>query len=377
MSGGAALALSVLSDAGLAWLLVFRRRGMPLTAPHLLLAAFAGFAFALLKAAAVAFAGRHQFLAIHVVHSFVFLAAPGVGLLVALGWPRRARPAARGTAAFAALLLAAIGIDSSFIEPYALVTETATVAVTPERAGRAELLIGVLSDIQCTEVSDYEREAVARVMAATPDLILLPGDLAQRFSSAEWQELAPSMHELLGTLHAPLGVYAVSGNCDPPEVGRELVRGTEVQLLCDEVVQRSWRDRRVTIAGMDLGVGSARSRSVLEQMSAPGGDDLRIVVAHLPDVALLLPRGGRVDLVVAGHTHGGQVQLPWIGPLITLTSVPREVAAGGLHELSGAPIYVSRGIGHEQGDAPRVRFNCPPEVSLITLRTSEPAVPLR
>ncbi|HTE06996.1 MAG TPA: metallophosphoesterase, partial [Planctomycetota bacterium] len=80
---------------------------------------------------------------------------------------------------------------------------------------------------------------------------------------------------------------------------------------------------------------------------------------------------GRVDLVVAGHTHGGQVRLPWIGPLITLTAVPRAVAGGGLHELNGTPLYVSRGVGHEQGDAPRVRFLCPPEISLLTLRTAD------
>jgi len=371
MSSGAllALSLSLLTDAWLAWRLVFRERSTPLPAPRLLGAAFAGFGFALLKGLALALATRRLFLAIHVVHSFLFLAAPAFGLAVALNWPRRARPAARGTAAFAMLLLAALGIDSSFIEPYALVTETATVELDPARAGRADLLVGVLSDLQCTEITDFERDAVARIMAARPDLILVPGDLAQLFTVADWKELAPPMRELLGTLHAPLGVYSVGGNCDAPEMARELVQGTDVQFLHDEIVQRTWRDRRVSIAGVQLRVWSNEARTVLGEISTPGGDDLRIVVAHLPDAVLELPPGGRVDLVVAGHTHGGQVRLPWIGPLITLSSVPREVAGGGLHELNGVPIYVSRGIGHEQGDAPRVRFNCPPEVSLLTLAT--------
>ena len=75
-----------------------------------------------------------------------------------------------------------------------------------------------------------------------------------------------------------------------------------------------------------------------------------------------------MDLTIAGHTHGGQVRIPFFGPPITLSRVPRRVAGGGLHELQGNAIYVSRGVGCERASAPRVRLNCPPEVSLLTLR---------
>ena len=72
---------------------------------------------------------------------------------------------------------------------------------------------------------------------------------------------------------------------------------------------------------------------------------------------------------MAGHTHGGQVQIPGFGPPITQTGVPREVGAGGLHTMDGARVYVSRGVGVEHAaNAPRVRLFCPPELSLLTLR---------
>lgn len=67
-------------------------------------------------------------------------------------------------------------------------------------------------------------------------------------------------------------------------------------------------------------------------------------------------------------THGGQVQIPLFGAPLTLSSVARDVGSGGLHELEGRRIYVSRGVGCERGAAPRIRFLCPPEVSLLTLR---------
>ncbi len=106
---------------------------------------------------------------------------------------------------------------------------------------------------------------------------------------------------------------------------------------------------------------------------APGSTDIRILLTHAPDAALLLPRDSRVDLVVAGHTHGGQIQLPLVGPLVTFSRVPRDVAGGGLHVLDGTQVYVSRGVGCERGQAPQIRFLCPPEVSLLTLASIPPA----
>ena len=108
-----------------------------------------------------------------------------------------------------------------------------------------------------------------------------------------------------------------------------------------------------------------RTVAALERL--PGRADVRILLAHRPDVVRRLDRS-RVDLIVAGHTHGGQVQLPLVGPLTTASGVPRAVAAGGLHVLDGRRIYVSRGVGVERGQAPRLRIGAVPEVSLITLR---------
>jgi hypothetical protein len=95
-----------------------------------------------------------------------------------------------------------------------------------------------------------------------------------------------------------------------------------------------------------------------------GEDRFHIVLGHSPNFSL-----GPVDadLLIAGHTHGGQVQLPLIGPLLTLSHVPRSWASGVTEIALGKTMVVSRGIGMERGAAPRLRFLCRPELVVVDL----------
>ncbi|HBP17764.1 MAG TPA: hypothetical protein DEA08_08220 [Planctomycetes bacterium] len=111
--------------------------------------------------------------------------------------------------------------------------------------------------------------------------------------------------------------------------------------------------------GLSLGA-SRRGRQSPPPRQAP----YRIWLGHAPDVALT---GPDADLILAGHTHGGQVQLPFFGPLLTLSRVPRGWAAGRTELPGGGTLIVSRGIGMERDDAPRLRFLCRPELVVLDL----------
>lgn len=358
------LALSSLADAVLLWLLL--RHG-PLDAPRLLRAALWGLAFALAKGAvAVLLLGR-GFLGIHLLHTWIFVLLPLASVAVLLAAARRpSTPGGRGLAAAGLVLLPLLLGWTALHEPSDLRVERADVPLPAARAPAAPLVVGVLADLQCDCVGDHERAAVARLMEGRPDLIVLPGDLVQPSTREAFEALVGPVRELLAPLDAPLGVWFVMGNCDWGDGVRRLLDGTRVRLLDNEVVRLQHGGRELLLGGVDLMFASRKARAALRELEQPG-DALRLLVAHRPDVALKLPPDTRIDLVVAGHTHGGQVVLPWLGPLVTLSAVPDEVAAGGLHALGGTRLYVSRGVGLERGDAPPIRLNCPPEVTLLTL----------
>lgn len=281
--------------------------------------------------------------------------------------PRRRVSGPVRAIAMASLLLAPVGAYATFVEPFRLQLETASMTVSKAREGSAAIKIGVLADIQTTEVTDYERSAIDRLMAETPDLILIPGDVFQG-PGADFERVLPGFRDLFARLSAPAGIYCVLGDVDGSHRLNRMFEGTPIQLLVNDVITVGLKDRRITICGTQLHHHvSPVPELVRELEAAPGNEDIRIIVAHRPDVAELLSQDSRVDLVVAGHTHGGQVALPFFGPPITLTSVPRHIAAGGLHELNRNAIYVSRGIGCERHQAPRIRFLCPPEISVISI----------
>jgi predicted MPP superfamily phosphohydrolase len=221
---------------------------------------------------------------------------------------------------------------------------------------------------------NYVREVIAATNALNPDLVLLTGDYVHRSPAY----IDPVMREL-AELRAKVGVVGVLGNHDWWEsaprsrecfakAGIPLIDNDRLFVSPDRRVEPTALDRGLCVAGVgdyfeDRILWNRALRDVPAEMP-------RLLLSHNPDVAehpTLLATGLRIDLMLAGHTHGGQVKLPLLGTPIVPSRFGSKYVSG-LVQGPACPVYISRGIGTT---VLPLRFRVAPEIAVIELQCAE------
>ncbi len=247
------------------------------------------------------------------------------------------------------------------LNQWATLEVTRKVLLMPREILAAEgLTIGHVSDLHFTGQyrTEHYQFVFDRLMDLRPDLIVISGDII------DFQHCVESVDSTMGRLHAPLGVHFVLGNHER--------RLKDVQVLVDRlnglgfhdlgVSDRIVKRRDLTIRLMgDERPWFRRHRSPANSLPPVRDNELRIGVAHTPD-RIHWARRLNMDLLLAGHTHGGQVRIPGIGPIVA-PSLHGSKFASGLFYLPPTLLHVSRGVAGTH----TLRWRCSPEISLLTL----------
>jgi predicted MPP superfamily phosphohydrolase len=230
----------------------------------------------------------------------------------------------------------------------------------PRMPAGQELRIVHLTDLHMSGrvTKDYFVEIAAAVNALQPDLIMLTGDLVEREKCLAW------LPETLGALRAEHGVYFVLGNHDLRVDHLRLLK----ELTTLGLVHLGGKIKRLTVRNTPLVLAgneqpwfdAAPNLADLPPRDA-SGLPLRVLLTHTPD-KLAWGCTHDFDLMLAGHNHGGQVQLPLLGPILA-PSLSGTRYASGIFRREGTVMHVSRGTG---GLTP-FRWNCPPEIALLVL----------
>ncbi|PGZ08446.1 metallophosphoesterase [Bacillus cereus] len=208
---------------------------------------------------------------------------------------------------------------------------------------------------------------VEKMNELRPDIVVFTGDLIDKFGSynAEREEAKG----ILQKIHAPLGKYAVFGNHDRGGGGslfyKKYMEEAGFSVLVNEVQKiKVDNGNYITISGLDdFLLGKPQIDSTLKNLKQK---DFNMLLVHEPDV---VDKVGRypVDFQMSGHSHGGQVQIPFVGPLITTKLAEKYVE--GMYELEGKGkplyLYVNRGIGTTRMP---VRFWSVPELAVFVLK---------
>jgi len=258
------------------------------------------------------------------------------------------------------------GVWGFGIEPGRLVVKESEIALPNCPPALDGLRIAILTDLHVgSPHNGLARldDVVEATVRARPDLIVLLGDLVihgvlgGRFVPPE------ASAAKLGRLAAPLGVVSVLGNhdwwLDGPRVGRAL-EAHGISVLENESLALRRSGERFRLAGLaDLWTRRVDFDAAFSEVEE--GEPV-IVLTHNPDVFPNVP--ARTAVTLAGHTHGGQVWLPWLGRPVVPSRFGQKYAAD-LIEEDGRFMFVSSGVG--MSILP-VRFLVPPEVSIVTLR---------
>lgn len=281
----------------------------------------------------------------------------GLGLATAalglIGVRRYGSPAAIGAGLASLLGLAYM----TLIEPVRPTLEHVTFQLPQLPPQLDGLRIGQLSDshLGLPYTARNLAWAVEQMRREQPELLVITGDLAHRHRAI------PKLPALLRNLRAPLGIYAVPGNHDYWE-GLDDVRAAlqllEIPLLINEHRRLHWNGAELWLIGLDDGYDG---RPDLERaLHGVPAEAFKILLMHTPDFADQAADYG-IALQLSGHSHGGHIRLPHIGPFTRPRLGARYVM--GRYQVGLMAVYVSRGLG----GAP-LRLFCRPEATIITLK---------
>jgi predicted MPP superfamily phosphohydrolase len=266
-------------------------------------------------------------------------------------------------------VLLSLALWTLWIEPSMLVTHRVQLSLKGAPPELGVLRVVVLTDLHVGSpfngLSNLQR-VVRLANSLQPDLVLLPGDFVIRTVLGGHVVDAEPIAAELHNLRAPLGVFAVLGNhdwwYDGPRVNAAL-RGAGIAVLEDTAVALRAK-APLWLAGVS-DMWEAPHDIARAVRAVPPGVTL-LLFTHNPDLFPIVPRN--VSLTIAGHTHGGQVNLPFLGRLVVPSSFGQRYAAGHVVE-GGRQMYVGTGIGTS---ILPVRFRVRPEVLLLLLRPSVP-----
>ncbi len=291
---------------------------------------------------------------------YFYLGVIGVYLIHALHNWAKVHQSRMASSFFCVLLISWLVVFyGSFIEPR-MVTVKQEALVVSEHPTQT-LRVALFSDLHAGpfKKQDWVERVVNDVMDLEPDLIVIAGDFVVQSADD-----ARSLTSLAG-LAAPYGVYAVTGNHEYHAQATsdviDVLKQVGIDVIENETRTIDVNGKALRLAGVsdiwfdgDLG-------KTLENVQP---EDTTLLLAHNPDV-VLDPHMQHVDAVFAGHTHGGQIRLPWIGPIARIPTQLGQVYDKGWFTYNGIPLFITSGVS-ESGTRARL-FNLP-EIILMTIQ---------
>ncbi|MBN2547268.1 MAG: metallophosphoesterase [Spirochaetes bacterium] len=253
-----------------------------------------------------------------------------------------------------------------YIEPFKVEVSNLKIATKKLKLDRP-IKIAQISDLHIERTTKRELRVLNKIKEINPDIIVLTGDYLNISFTHDPQTLIQT-REFLMNLKAPFGVYAVTSDIvDPDETVDILFSGLNIEVLEDKIYPVKIYGNIIYIIGVSNIDSLLDKLTLLSLVNKLPDESYKLFLYHTPDL-IEAAAASKIDLYLAGHTHGGQIRLPFYGALITCSTFKKKYEQG-LFEILDTKMYVSRGLGMEGQGAPRVRFLCPPEIAIFDIKS--------
>jgi uncharacterized protein len=256
-------------------------------------------------------------------------------------------------------------IYSFWIEPHSI-RVTRQKFHSQKLKGHQPIKVLHLGDLHIEKITNRELQLNKLIKELAPDLIVFSGDILN-LSNRRDPESKAAARKLIQEWKAPQGVYFVLGSpaVDVQDFAPAILDQLPVVLLQDQKVMLQINENQIDLVGISCTQRPYIDGPKLKALVEDQKGNFQILLYHTPDLAPMAAKMG-IDLQLSGHTHGGQIRLPFWGALVTGSLYGKRFEAGR-YEIDQMTLYVTRGIGMEGAGAPRVRFLCPPEIILWEL----------
>ena len=262
------------------------------------------------------------------------------------------------------LFLIILIVYSFFKEPFDIRLENITISFKklPENFDRLKII--QISDLHSKKFGKKEKKVLEIISQEKPDFLFITGDI----SEVRQDKIGPCFEfwKRLDKLR-PGSVYAVFGNHIyedrkiEPIVFQDILRKSGIVVLNNENIRLEKQGQYIWLLGVDD--PHTNHHNLPKALQGVDNSSIRILLSHSPEIVDDL-RTGDADLILTGHTHGGQVKIPGIRPFWVPTKYHGKYERG-LFNIKGAYMYVNRGIGTKKLP---IRFNSKPEITLLTLK---------
>ncbi len=254
-------------------------------------------------------------------------------------------------------------ITGSSLVIYGFFIEPSTVKLTKIKLSddlKPHIKLIHISDIHLERRGVREEIILKTIQQNNPDLILFTGDFLN-LSFIQNQEAINQVFELFNQMAALAPVFYVTGS--PAVDVIDTIEKIETKTNAVRLNNSNYIFKKDNFAINLIGITCTQKphQDINFLNSLIDSQRKNILLYHTPDLIYEINNGDKIALMLSGHTHGGQIRIPWFGPLFTGSLYGRKLQSG-MYQLSETILYISRGIGLEGLGAPRVRFLCPPEI---------------